>query len=104
MILQVEFELDPAELSVTFSDEELALDVEFDAGSDFKVDFGEIQKIVSADVPVYEGEYEVIPTPEGQTLETAGKLMESDTTVKAIPVYEVSNAAGGTTVYIANEV
>ena len=51
----------------------------------------------------YEGPYEVIPKVEAQTLETAGKIMKSDVAVKAIPIYEVSNTSGGSTVYIAKD-
>lgn len=49
----------------------------------------------------YEGAYEVTPTVEGFTLPTARKVMREDLTVKRIPIFETSNAAGGNTVYIA---
>lgn len=78
-------------LEVAFAESESILDVSF----------GEIQKI---DIPVYDGPYEVTPSPEAQTLETAGKRMEEDTHIKAIPRFDVSNTAGGTTVYIGTEV
>lgn len=94
MILQVEF----SEVNTT---------MDFDlGGSDMsmEVDFGELHKVGSDDIPVYDGSYEVTPSVDAQTLETAGKLMEDDTKIKAIPVYEVSNTAGGTTVYIGTEV
>lgn len=55
------------------------------------------------DVPEYEGPYEVTPQVEAQTLETAGKIMKNDVAVKAIPIYEVSNTSGGSTVYIAKD-
>lgn len=51
--------------------------------------------------PKYEGEYEVIPSlAEDITLETAKKVMTDDVTVKKVPRYDVSNEAGGKTVYI----
>lgn len=51
--------------------------------------------------PKYEGEYEVIPSMSDDiTLATADKLMQSDVTVHKVPRYDVSNEAGGTTVYI----
>lgn len=52
----------------------------------------------------YDGEYMVTPSPEAQVLETAKKLMKDDVTVKKIPFYNVSNTAGGSTVYIGKEV
>lgn len=104
MILNVEFDLRPALLQMEFEEDPLTLDVSFCSDEEFNVDFGEIQRIAAEDIPVYDGEYEVTPTPEGQTLETAGLLMEKDTTIRAIPVYEVSNTAGGTTVYIGTEI
>lgn len=50
--------------------------------------------------PEYAGSYEVIPALDSQTMETAGQLMRKDVTIKPIPIYEVSNNAGGTTVII----
>lgn len=52
----------------------------------------------------YDGEYEVIPTFEGQVLETKDKVMQNNVTVTEIPVFETSNTAGGTTVYIGKEI
>ena len=56
------------------------------------------------DVPEYDGPYEVTPQVEGQTLPTKNRRMTEDVTVRDIPVYRVSNPAGGSTVYIAKEV
>lgn len=53
------------------------------------------------DAEKYTGPYEVTPTVEGEVLPTASKLMKEDLTIKAIPVYSVSNTAGGNTFYIA---
>lgn len=51
--------------------------------------------------PKYEGEYEVIPSlAEDIKLETAKKVMTDDVTVKKVPRYDVTNEAGGTTIYI----
>ena len=52
----------------------------------------------------YEGPYDVTPKVTAQTLPTAKKLMRDDVSVRAIPYFDVSNPAGGNTVYIANEV
>lgn len=54
--------------------------------------------------PKYEGEYEVAPSMKNDiTLETAKKVMTDNVTVKKIPRYDVSNEAGGTTIYIATK-
>lgn len=52
----------------------------------------------------YEGPYDVTPKVEAQTLQTAQKFMREDVSVRAIPYFDVSNPAGGNTIYIANEV
>lgn len=73
--------------------------------SSFKVGFGDILVVPADDLPVYEGQYEVIPsTTKNQTLPTAKKMMEYDVTVIKIPYAEVSNLTGGMTVTIGNEV
>ncbi len=56
------------------------------------------------DAPVYTGEYVVTPLAHEQTvLETTGKRMADDVTVREVPYYEVSNLTGKT-VYIANTI
>lgn len=57
-----------------------------------------------SEVEYYEGEYTVTPEVEGQTLETAGKMMGDNVTINDIPLYDTSNTSGGTTVYIASGV
>ena len=52
----------------------------------------------------YEGPYDVTPKVTVQTLPTAKKLMQEDVSVRAIPYFDVSNPAGGNTIYIASEV
>lgn len=56
-----------------------------------------------ADVLPYEGEYSVLPSTSEQVLPTAGKKMDRDMTVFAIPLYEVSNRSG-TTVSIGEKI
>ena len=63
-----------------------------------------VTRIPAGDVPVYDGPYEAIPKVEAQTLPTENKLMLEDISVRAIPYFNVSNPAGGNTIYIANEV
>nr|DAM59831.1 MAG TPA: hypothetical protein [Caudoviricetes sp.] len=54
-------------------------------------------------IPTYEGEYEVTPrVDEPVVLHTKAKRMNDDVTVKKIPQYEVSNAAGGKTLTIGD--
>lgn len=59
---------------------------------------------VYKDAIPYEGDYEVTPKVDAQTMPTKGKLMEEDVTIKSIPFFDVSNTSGGSTVYIGNEV
>lgn len=63
-----------------------------------------INTVVSPDLPIYAGTYEVTPDTKEQTLPTANKVMREDLTIKKIPYAEVSNSSGGTTVTIGNEV
>ena len=64
---------------------------------------GEEGKVVigagtSATIPIYSGEYEVIPKVEEETiLQTKGYAMADNVKVKEIPSYEVKNSAGGYT-------
>lgn len=62
-------------------------------------DLGTLLIVNRSDYDAYEGSYEVIPTPEGLTLDTKDKVMEADLSIKPIPVYETSNPYGRT-VYI----
>ena len=72
---------------------ELVSSGEFDvAGYKTAVVFGEGKQ--------YEGEYEVKPMFEAQTLPTKEKILTEDITVNAIEVSRVTNQNGGKTVYI----
>lgn len=62
-------------------------------------------KWVPKSLPVYEGEYFIIPSAtDEQVLKTAQTYLDADVKVKKIPYYEVSNNSGGETVYIGSEV
>lgn len=89
-----------------FEAESKAFDAQFKQGSQaFTADFGQVQTVTEyVGGELYEGEYEVTPQFDEQTLPTKEKVMAADVTIKAIPVYRVSNTSGGITVYIANEV
>lgn len=63
-------------------------------------EYGEFQAI--SNLPVFEGPYELQSVPvEEQTVETNGKQMIRDITVKEIHYYETSNT-NGTTVFIGS--
>ena len=68
--------------------------------------FGAVVVVVEdiSHLPQYDGSYEVTPRVTAQTLPTARKILTEDLTVREIPRYDVSNTAGGKTIYIANEV
>lgn len=51
----------------------------------------------------YAGSYDITPKAfEDQVLPTAGKTLEDDLTIFAIPYFETSNESNGMTVYIGN--
>lgn len=52
----------------------------------------------------YKDSYEVTPKTTEQVLQTKDKHLTDDVTIKSIPYFDVSNTAGGSTVYIGNEV
>ena len=61
-----------------------------------------IEKSVTP-LPEYEGPYSVTPKLYiGNTLETKGKSMRDNVSVGAIPIFDVSNPAGGRTVTIGS--
>jgi len=53
--------------------------------------------------PSYVGTYSVEPDVEAQILLTKKRIMEDNLTVQAIPLHEVSNQDGGTTVVIGGK-
>lgn len=99
MVLEVVFEAPLVELDATFTVSD-SFSSEFQEGESLDVEFGSTTKIDSENIDPYVGEYEVTPMLEEQTLDTAQKLMSADLQIKQIPIYAVSNNAGGTTVTI----
>ena len=66
---------------------------------------GEMSFPVAKGMEYYYGDYTVIPKAfSDQQLQTQGKTMTGDVTVKEVPYYETSNDDGGETVYIASGV
>ena len=59
-----------------------------------------LEDATGAYVPIYDGEYMVIPRLTEQVLETSGKKMADDVTVKEIPVTYTTNPYNGKTVLI----
>lgn len=100
MIIEVTFEQIEADMQIDFDETAVEIPIQFDSDDDFEVGFGEVTEVIPDDIPAYEGNYEVNPTFADQILDTSGLLMEEDVTIKPIPIYEVSNNAGGTTVII----
>ena len=85
MLIDLKFNIDPAKVNLKFN---------------------AYQRVVATDESVdrYKGDYEVTPKVESQVLQTAQKFLEDNVTIKEIPYFDVSNTAGGSTVYIGNEV
>ncbi len=106
MLFNVSFDEKNMHLNVSFNQKSMRLDADFaQSFQKLEVDFSGLQRITEyKDVDPYTGSYEVSPKVDAQTLPTAQKMMAEDLTVKAIPVFDVSNNSGGRTVYIAREV
>ena len=92
MTLKVDFAEENRVIDLTFAEQIAALGVQFE----------QVMK-VKADADPYTGDYTVTPKVDGSILKTKDKYMTKDVTVHPIPIFNVSNTAGGTTVYIAKE-
>lgn len=55
---------------------------------------------ITVDHECYSGNCHVIPKIESQILSTCDKVLTEDITVEGIPIYEVSNPQGGSTIII----
>lgn len=69
--------------------------------SEIEVQFDEVHEVTKIFDEVYDGACTVVPQTCDQVLQTKYKFMTDDVTVNAIPTYETSNTAGGTTFTIA---
>lgn len=95
MRFNVKFNHTDQKLHVKFEKVSKAIDINFEG----------LQQITGEpEVEIYTGSYEITPKVDAQTMTTAQKFMTDNVTVKAIPFYDVSNTAGGKTIYIGNEV
>lgn len=83
MLFRVEFSLSNQRIPATFKDLQTATS--------------------TPDVKIYDGDYEVTPKVDSQTIPTAQKFLTDDMRIKAIPFYNVSNTTGGSTVFIGKE-
>ena len=83
-------------IPVQFSEAEV-FRAQYAGDETFSAEFRELQ------ADPYTGSYTVIPKLEDQILETEGKRMLDDVTVKEIPVYTAANPHGGITVTIGGE-
>lgn len=91
-------------LNLDFSVVNQVLDLDFREQPDnIALQFDQVVEIVKSDANPYTGDYAVTPSVEGSSLPTKNKYMTDDVTVHPIPVFSVTNSAGGLTVYIAQE-
>lgn len=88
---ELEFEEISREFCFEFTEQE----------NEFCFEFGDVT-IIHVGGEIYPGPYEVIPHRWDQVLDTDGKLMNGDVTVKEVPWIEVSNPEG-TTYIIASD-
>lgn len=83
-------------MNVVFEGNSQYFDVEFNQeSSGWEVEFDNAKKTI-----YYDGEYEITPSLDEQTLETANKTMLDDVTVHQIQITRTSNPEGGLTVLI----
>ena len=92
-------------LNLDFFESYQVLGLDFQEGlSNIGLQFDQVVEIVKSDANPYTGDYAVTPSVGGSIMPTKDKYMTQDVTVKPIPYYNVSNPAGGSTVYIAKEI
>lgn len=87
-------------LDVIFSERVEKINVKFVSDAKFTCGFKNLQVVKEHSEEIYEGPLVVDPRFSDQILTTKGKLMPGDVTVHEIFVSEVSNPAGGKTVFI----
>lgn len=87
---------------VKFNESKVSFKIGFEDTDNFEFSFGEISYIPTSEV--FSGSYSVTPKVTEQNIPTAEKYMKYDMTIKSIPYFNVSNTAGGSTVYIGSEI
>ena len=87
---------------VIFTETDQSFTTSFQISKSFSTSFDKV--ITVDDLPHYDGEYTLVPKVTEQVFETRNKVMNHNILVKAIPLYNVSNTAGGNTIYIGNGV
>lgn len=87
---------------MAFYDVPLVIDLEVESDIlefDLEVDQTIVVNLIEGER--YDGEYVVTPLAKNEVvLETSGKIMLDDVTVRKVPYFETSNESGGYTVYI----
>lgn len=87
---------------MAFYDVPLVIDLEVESDIlefDLEVDQTIVVNLIEGER--YDGEYVVTPLAKNEVvLETSGKIMLDDVTVRKVPYFETSNDSGGYTVYI----
>lgn len=69
---------------------------------ELKPKFKEISEV--GDYKEFQGPYVVTPQAEEISLPTQDTLLKDNITIESIPFFEVSNTAGGNTIYIGGEI
>lgn len=59
--------------------------------------------VIHSDMPDYEGNYSVTPTPQSQQLNTENKTLREDMIINPIPYYDIANQYGRT-IYIGSDI
>lgn len=85
-------------IQVEFRETGACFPLGFEESSRFAVSFEEA--FLGSLAPPYAGGYEVIPRVSEQSLPTAGRRLDKDILVRAIPYHEVENTGCGTTAII----
>ena len=91
-----------ARFNIILKDDADSFMIGFESPPPFAAEMGSVVEVLPH---VYGGDYTVTPiVDEDIVLPTKSKTMAEDLTVRKIPIYEMDNDRGGTTVYIAMEV
>lgn len=85
--------------------EPLNFPLAFSAPPAFDLDFGIVETVtIRENADYYDGSYTVTPMVISQELQTRRKQMKENLKINEIPFFDVSNPAGGQTIYIGKEI